>query len=101
MTPLLNKAILLASLSGEVKRNKENRLSLLGDAGCGNLGNISNYIVNFFKKYRITSNINIYWLLLIRTAWLHVSTGYLVIARPVSYQKKKKKKKKKKIKIEI
>jgi hypothetical protein len=87
MTPLLNTAILLASLSGEVKRNKENRLSLLGDAGCGNLGNINNYIVNFIKKYRITNNINIYWLLLIRTAWLHVSTGYLVIARPVRYKK--------------
>jgi hypothetical protein len=33
---------------------------------------------------------NIYWLLLIRTAWLHVSTGYLVVARPVLYTKDKK-----------
>jgi hypothetical protein len=40
------------------------------------------------KKYRITSNISIYWLVLIRTARLHVSTGYLVIARPVRYKKK-------------
>lgn len=34
-------------LSGKVKRNQENRLSLLGDADCGSLGNINNYIVNF------------------------------------------------------
>jgi len=38
-------------LSGE-KRNQENRLSLLGDAGCGSLGNINNYIVNFIKNSR-------------------------------------------------
>jgi len=48
-------------LSGEVKRNQENCLSLLGVADYGILGNIKNYIVNFIKKqYRITSNINIY-----------------------------------------
>jgi hypothetical protein len=37
-------------LTGEVKRSKENRLSLLGDEGCGSLGNINNYIVNFIKN---------------------------------------------------
>ena len=29
------------------------------------------------------------FVLLIRIAWIHVSTGYLVIARPVSYTKNK------------
>jgi len=34
-------------LSGKVKRNQENRLSLLGDASCWSLGSINNCIVNF------------------------------------------------------
>jgi len=35
--------------SGE-KWKHENRLSLLGDTGCGNLGNINNCVVNLIKN---------------------------------------------------